>query len=122
MKRYWIGWYSGGYEDEGCVNEPPFQYWWSGQRDRPRWGLSDEQYAEYMNIEDEDLGDAFLDKHSKSDGTACAMVEAESVDEIWQVIGKYFPDYKERFCEERAAGAVTGDRFGDFQGKVSLYV
>jgi len=58
MKRYWISWYSGGYEEEGCVDEPPFQYWWSGQRDRPNYGLSDEKYAEYLKIEDEDEGDA----------------------------------------------------------------
>ena len=121
MKRYWISWYSGGHEEEGCVDEPPFQYWWSGQRDRPNYGLSDEKYAEYLKIEDEDEGDAFLDKHSRSDGTACAMVEAESVDEIWEVVGKYFPDYQERFCVECDAKA-PGDRFGNFEGRVSLYV
>lgn len=122
MKRFWISWYSGGYEDEGCVDEPPFQYWWSGQRERPNYGLSAENLAEYLKIVDETEGWAFLDKHGRSDGTACAMVEAESIDEIWQVVGKYFPDYKERFCEEQEANAVTGDRFGNFEGKVSLYV
>jgi len=121
MKRYWISWYSGYYEDEGC-SEPPFQVWISGSRERPNHGLSDEKYAEYLKIEDEDEGYEFIDKHGRDTATICAMVEAESVDEIWQVVGKYFPDHKERFCEEQEDGAVTGDRFGNFEGKVSLYV
>ena len=122
MKRYWISWYSGGYEDEGCVDEPPFQYWWSGSRFRPNYGLSDEKFSEYLKIENKEDTYAFLDKHGRSDGTACAMVEAENTDEIWQVVGKYFPDYKERFCEECEPSTVPGDRFGNFKGKVSLYV
>jgi len=121
MKRYWISWYSGGYEDEGCIEEPPFQYWWSGQRERPNHGLTPEKYAEYMKIEDEDDANAFLDEHGRSDGTACAMVEAESEDEIWTVVARYFPDYEYRFCELREDGATTGDRFGGFENRVSLY-
>jgi hypothetical protein len=121
MKTYWISWYSGGYEDEGCVDEPPFQYWWSGQAERPNYGLTDEQHAAYLLLEEEDDADNFLDTHSRSDGTACAMVEAESVDEIWQVVGKYFPDYRERFCNERAHGVAVGDRFANFENKISLY-
>ena len=121
MKRYWISWYSGGYESEGCVEEPPFQYWWTGQRERPNYGLSEEQYQQYLLIEDEDEGSAFIDEHGKSDGTACALVEAESEDEIWEVIGKYFPDYEWRFCEPRELTYTPGDRFSDFENRVSLY-
>jgi hypothetical protein len=125
MKRFWIGWYSGGYEDEGCIDEPPFQYWWTGQRDRPNYGLSDEKYAEYTKMVesedyDENIGYDFLDTYGRSDGTACALVDAESMDDIWPIIAKYFPDYKERFCDERPLGQIPGDRFGDFENRTSL--
>jgi len=121
MTRYWISWYSGGYEDEGCIEEPPFQHWWTGQRERPNCGLSDEKYAEYLKIEDEDERFAFLDTYGKSDGTVCAAVDANSEDEIWEVVGKYFPDYKVRFCEERDSSWSPGDRFRDFENRTSLY-
>lgn len=120
MKTYWVSWYSGGYEDEGCVDEPPFQYWWTGQSARANKGLTDEQYAAYLLLAECDA-DNFLDTHSRSDGTACAMVEANSVDKIWEVVGKYFPDYRVRFCDERTPGATVSDRFTDFENKVSLY-
>ncbi len=120
MKRYWISWYSGGYESEGCIDEPPFQYWWTGQRERPNHGLTPEQLAIYEAIEDEDEGYAYLDEHGKSDGTAVALVEADSVGQIWKVISKFFPDYKERFCEERDTDWTPGDRFGNFQNQTKL--
>lgn len=121
MKRFWISWYSGGYEDEGCVDNPPFQYWWTGQCDRPNYGLTPEKFAIYNAIEDEDKADEYLEEHEKSDGTACALVEAENEDEIWRVVAKYFPDYRYRFCEEREPGYVPGDRFSDFENRISLY-
>lgn len=123
MSLYWISWYSGGYEDEGCVGQPPFQYWWTGQRERENYGLNAEQYDKYMSlIEDNpDEADEFLDEHSRSDGTAVALVEAETEDEIWKVVAKYFPDYEWRFCEKREAGHNPGDRFSDFENRTSLY-
>jgi len=121
MTRYWISWYSGGYVDEGCVEEPPFQYWWTGQRERPNYGLTPERLAEYEAFTDEDEGEDYLDEHSRSDGTACALVEAESVYEIWKTVGKYFPDYRERFCEECEVGHTPGDRFGNFENRTSLH-
>ena len=121
MAKFWISWYSGGYKDEGCKEEPPFQYWWTGQRDRPNYGLSAEKYAEYLLIDDEDEGDAFLDEHGRSDGTACALVEANNEAEIWPVISRYFPDYTFRFCEERDADYVPGDRFPGCEYRTSLY-
>jgi hypothetical protein len=122
MKRFWISWFSGGYEDEGCIGEPPFQYWWTGQRERPNHGLTPEKYAEYKKIEDQGDADAFLDEHGRSDGTACAMVEAESEAEIWPVIAKYFPDYTYRFCEERELTDEPNDRFPGFdKNRCSLY-
>ena len=121
MKRFWISWYSGGYEDEGCVGEPPFQYWWTGDRERPNYGLTPEQLAIYEAIEDQDEADEYLDEHSRSDGTACALVEAESVDQIWEVVGKFFPDYRERFCEERESDWTPNDRFSDFESRIKLH-
>lgn len=122
-RTYWISWYSGGYEDEGCVEQPPFQYWWTGQRSRPNEGMTDEQVkeAERLQNEDEDAYYAFMDAHSRSDGTAVALVSAESTDEIWQIVGKYFPDYEIRFCEGRDDDYVPGDRFPDFENRTSLY-
>jgi hypothetical protein len=122
-KRYWISWYSGGYEEEGCKCDTPFQYWWTGQRDRPNDGMTPEQVAEAQRLEDEDEDAyyAYMDEHSRSDGTACALVDAESEDEIWQVIGSYFPDYEVRFIEGRDDDYTPGDRFSDFENRTSLY-
>ena len=122
MKRYWISWYSGGYSDEGCT-EPPFKYWWTGSRARPKHGLTAEQYIQYTLLKTEDEQFAFLDKHERSTGTACAMVEAESKEEIWPVIKKYFPDYEYRFCEELESGSARpNDRFPGFdETRISLY-
>lgn len=124
MTRYWVSWYSGGYADEGCVEQPPFTYWWTGSRDRHNHGLTDEQYAILLTIEDTDKYYAFLDTFGKSDGTACACIDAESEDEIWTVIGKYFPDYEQRFIEEREFNydPSVGGRFTSEEPiKTSLY-
>ena len=119
MKRFWVSWYSGNYEDEGCT-APPFQFWTTGQRSRPNEGMTDDQYAEYSKIMDEDEADAFLDKHARDDCTLCALIDAKSEDQIWPVIAKHFPDYRERFCEERPSDYVPGDRFRDFDNRTSL--
>jgi hypothetical protein len=51
------------------------------------------------------------------------MVEANSVDEIWVAIAKYYPDYEERFCELRLDDDIKleASRFQGGTGKVSLY-
>jgi len=120
MTRYWISWYSGYYADEGCTT-PPFQVWITGSRERPNYGLTPERLAEYNAFTDEDEADEYLNEHSKDTATICALVDAESSDEIWEVIGKYFPDYEERFIEMREANHTLGDRFMDFEGRTSLY-
>lgn len=120
MKKYWIGWYSGGYEDEGCVCETPFQYWWTGERDRPDHGLTPERLAEFNLIDNDDEMYDFLDNHARSTGTAVALVEAESEDEVWETIAQYFPDYEIRFCEEREIDFSPGDRFLDFENRITL--
>jgi hypothetical protein len=122
MTRFWISWFSGGYGDEGCKEQPPFQYWWTGQRDRLNYGLSAEKYAVYLQIKDEAASHAFIDVHGRADGSACAMVEANNKDEIWPVIARYFPDYKFRFCEECDPDCTPGDRFPNYENRVSLYV
>lgn len=122
MARYWISWYSGYYADEGCTT-PPFQVWITGSRQRPNEGLTPELHARYqaLLLADEDEADEFLNEHSKDTATICAMVDAKSEDEIWQVVGKHFPDYERRFLEPQKDDAVTGDRFSNFENRTSLY-
>ena len=120
MNRYWVSWYSGYYEDEGCT-EPPFQVWITGSRQRPDDGLTPTELAEYQRIEDPDEASEFLDEHSRDTATICAMIDSESEDEIWQVIGKHFPDYRQRFIEPCEPGQIPGDRFGNFENRTSLY-
>lgn len=102
MKRFWVSWISGYYGDEGCTT-PPFQVWISGHMDR-RSGLPTE----------------FETGNPKDDCTICAVIDANSEDEIWPVIAKHFPDYEQRFCEERKIDYIPGDRFPDFENKTSL--
>jgi nitrogen regulatory protein PII-like uncharacterized protein len=120
MNRYWVSWYSGYYADEGCT-KPPFQVWITGSRQRPNDGLTSELLAKYQKIEDEDEAEEFINKYSKDTATICALIDAESEDEIWAVVEKHFPDYKQRFIEERTADYNPGDRFGNFENKTSLY-
>ena len=95
VNRYWVSWWSGLYEDEGC-SKPPFQVWVSGYRER-RSGAKDQDEC-----------------------SMCAVIESDSKDEIWEVVEKYYPDYEERFCEERESDFVPGDRFPGFENRVSL--
>jgi len=36
------------------------------------------------------------------------------------VVEKHYPDYEERFCEERESNFEPGDRFPGFENRVSL--
>lgn len=110
MTRYWVSWYSGNYEDEGCT-KPPFTFWVSGQCFRENDGLTPEQKEFADQIEDEDEYDDYLDEHSRDDCTICALIDAPSEEAIWEVVVKHFPDYRQRFIEERAADYLPGDRF-----------
>lgn len=88
--RYWVSWFSGNYEDEGCT-KPPFEFWVTGQRDRQGNGLSQ--------------------KHARDDCSLCAVIDAESEDAVWKLVGKHFPDYEVRFLEEKNPNFQPGDRF-----------
>ena len=102
MKKYWISFYSGYYSDEGC-SKPPFQVWISGVSSR-RSHLP--QFDFHFQ--------------KKDDCSICALVEANSIDEIWKSVKKHFPDYEERFCDEVGDDYKPSDRFPDFKNKISL--
>ena len=110
MKRYWVSWYSGNYEDEGCTT-PPFKFWVTGYRSRPDYGLSLSKLIEFNNINDEDEQNDFLDEHARDDCTICAAIDAESEQGVWELICNHFPDYTRRFIDEVAPDFVPGDRF-----------
>lgn len=122
MNRYWVSWWSGYYEDEGCT-KPPFDVWISGQKERHNYGLTEEQSKELSKIENTDAYYDFLDKNGKTDCSICACVDAKSEEEIWEVVAKHFPDYDPRFCEvkENDYNPSIGGRFTGGEGKRSLY-
>lgn len=92
MKRFWVSWISGYYGDEGCTT-PPFQVWISGQMcRRPH------------------LPQAFESGNEKDDCIICAVIDAEKEEDIWPVVANHFPDYEQRFCEEREPDYVPGGR------------
>lgn len=92
--RYWVSWWSGYYESEGCTR-PPFQVWISGSRER------------------RDDGDEV---------SLCAVIDASGTAEIWPVVKRHFPDYEERFCQPSDADWQPGDRFPGFENRTSLTV
>ena len=96
MKRYWVSWWSGYYEKDGCT-KPPFQIWVSGERDR---------------INDNGV--------MKNDLSICAVIDAENENQIWDAVGKYFPDYEKRFIDEAKADFSPGNRFPNFNNQTSL--
>lgn len=110
MKRFWASWWSGNYEDEGCTI-PPFKFWVSGQKCRPKHGLTDEQFVTYKHLEDEDDIENFLAENGKDDCSICAVIDAENIDAVWELVATHFPDYEERFCEEKPLDFTPGDRF-----------
>lgn len=102
MQKYWISFYSGYYEDEGC-SKPPFQVWMSGQCERRTH-----------------LPQVFENGYEKDDGIWCALVESHNTENIWKTVEKHFPDYEERFCHEVESDWIPNDRFPDFQNCISL--
>jgi hypothetical protein len=103
MKRFWISFWTGNYADEGCL-DAPFQVWLSGQTDRRSH-----------------LPQKFESGEPKDDCSLCAVVDANSEEEIFPAVLKYFPDAEMRFCEPRPSDFVPGDRFGGFEGKTALH-
>lgn len=97
--RYLVSWWSGYYEDEGC-KKPPFQVFVIGSKYR------------YVNGK--------LDRE-RDEVAICAVIDAESEEEIWEVVRKYFPDMDERFCELKDFDFKPGDWFIDFRNETSLY-
>ena len=89
LRRFWVSWYSGNYADEGCTR-PPYTFWSSGSADR------------YVNGQLDTVRDEL---------TLCAVIDAETADAVWPQIRRYFPDYRERFCEEKAGDFMPGERF-----------
>ena len=69
---YWVSWWV----LEDGFEEPPWKYWWSGYRD----GCGD---------------------NDSEEASACALIEAESEEAVWEEVGKYFKDIEQRFCDER---------------------
>lgn len=110
MNRFWVSWVSGYYANEGCT-KPPFKVWVTGTTERHQHGLSDSKYLQFTQIKNEKLQQKFLTTNQKDDCVICAIVIAESEIDVWAIIGKHFPDYSERFCEECADDWAPGDRF-----------
>lgn len=100
MNRFWVSWWSGYYDDEGCT-KPPFQVWNSGSRDRFKPGTR--QHDE-----------------NRDECSWCAVIDADSEDEIWRVVKQHFPDYERRFCESQEPDWEPNDRFPDFKNETSL--
>lgn len=104
MKRWWISWWHGAYEDEG-FKEPNFDYWQSGQRDRPNDGMSPEDYAIYEKADFASEADmyAFIDAHGRDDASFVAVIDALTEEDAWKIVEEFFPGCEHRFCDERAA-------------------
>lgn len=121
MQRYWVSWWSGNYEDEGCT-VPPFQFWVSGQKERPDYGLTPEEYQHYCNLETDEEMEDYLNEKSRDDCSLCACIDANSEDQIWEAVARHYPDYEPRFCEEREKdyNPSIGGRFQGFENRTSL--
>ena len=88
MPRYWVGWWSGNYADEGCT-KPPFKFWVSGQRERANDGP----------------------ESKRDECSLCAVIDAENELAVEKLVAAHFPDYKMRFCEARPDDFVPDSRF-----------
>ena len=85
VQRYWVSWYSGNYDDEGCSAQP-FEFLVSGYRGRN-------------------------DDSGRDDCTLCAVIEAEDEADIWKLISEHFPDYEQRFIDPRESDWLPANRF-----------
>jgi hypothetical protein len=110
MMRFWVSWWSGNYADEGCT-KPPFKFWTSGTRGRANEGLTSAEYDKYLHMEDADEAIEFKEEHYRDDCSLCAVIDAESEDAVWELVSKHFPDYCQRFCEEKEENFTPGSRF-----------
>jgi len=112
--RFWASWWSGNYADEGCT-KPPFETWVTGQRFRQGDGLNKAQLEEASKITNQRKYDAYLNKHSRDDCSMCAVIDAESEDDVEKLVRQHFPDAEMRFCEVRPADydprKTSGGRF-----------
>lgn len=81
MKRFWISWWSHTTEPEG---EFPCRVFVTGMRDSYKGG---EEYS------------------------MCALLTARGETDAWLQVAECYPDYEQRFCDEKAADYVLGDRF-----------
>lgn len=110
MSRFWVSWWTGNYEDEGCTT-PPFNYWTTGQRSRVNDGLTEDQLKTLSSLWVEEDYDNFIDKFAKDDCSICAVIDAENEDAVWDLVEKYFPDYEQRFAEIKPDDYTPGSRF-----------
>ena len=94
MTRFWVSWWTGYYEDEGCT-KPPVQVWSSGFRDRDG-------------------------SYDKSDISLCAVVDAENEDAVWGNIRQYFPDCEPRFCDRVDADWTPNTRSLEFRNETQF--
>ena len=80
MPKYFISWFSGNYSDEGCT-EPSFKVWITHKEKRRKSGIG------------------WFDENGlpKEDSTIVTLIEAESEENVWKLIAKYYPDYTKRF-------------------------
>lgn len=111
LKRFWVSWISGYYENEGCT-KPPFKLWTSSYIEREQQNFTPEQYRIFALLEDnsEELERA-LNAYTKTDCNLCAVIDATDEEAIWKVVKHHFPDYIYRFCQEEQNDFIPGDRF-----------
>jgi hypothetical protein len=75
-------------------------------------------WVSWYSSEDEEMGctnppfQAWLTGYTSNDEhTLCGLFNAESEEDIWNLIEEYYPDYTERFCEIREDDFQPSDRF-----------
>lgn len=60
------------------------------------------------------------ERGDEGDKSYCAVIDAPNKNLIRITLRKYFPNYEERFIDEREATFVPGDRFPSFVGKTDF--
>jgi len=84
MFRFWVSWWTGYYEDEGC-SKPGWTVWISGERETRSDG--------------------------RNEVSICSVMDAPSEDSVWNAISHHFPDYEERFCNLKPSDFEPNNRF-----------